>query len=138
VTARDAVVPKTTKATAFVAEKAPVAVAETAAPPVVVAEQPAAPPVEQPVVIKSSEPATVAVDNNNFGTQGIFLLLVGIVGIGILAMMLRAPRELPASIMTPPAETTPPPVEPIRRPSAATPLPQPPTTGKNRASGSHG
>ena len=78
----------------------------------------------------------MAVDNN-FGTRGIFLLLLGIFGIGILALMLRTPRELPPSIMAPP-------VEPIKRPSAvppASPTPQPtptPKTEKNRASGSHG
>lgn len=81
---------------------------------------------------------TVAVTNNNFGTRGIFLLLVGIFGIGILALMLRTPREVPASIMAPP-------VEPIKRPSAVPPPEQPqqtppptPANEKNRAGGSHG
>jgi hypothetical protein len=131
------------KAPVPVAEKPPVVIAEKAATPVVVAEQPSA-PVQQPVQQTSQqasqqpavqpEPAAVAVDNN-FGTRGIFLLLIGIVGIGILAMMLRTPREAPQSLMAPPAETTPPPVEPLKRPTAA---PQPPSNAKNRANGSRG
>jgi hypothetical protein len=96
---------------------------------------PVAPPVitEAPVIVQA--PATVPGPDNNFGSRGILLLVIGLVGIGILAMMLRAPREeQPTSII--PTQTTvpPPPVEPLRRPSAA---PEPPG-GKNRASGSHG
>jgi hypothetical protein len=111
------------------------AVVESA--PVVVAE-PQPQPTPAPVAITRPEPATITVDNS-FGTRGIFLLLIGILGIGVLAMMLRTPSELPASIMTPPADTAapPPPVEPLRRPTAATP-PPPPAAGKNRAGGSHG
>ena len=127
------------KETVAVTEKPTVIVAEKAADPVVVAEKPAIPAnqsVAAPVV--KPEPATAVVDNN-FGTRGIFLLLIGIFGIGILAMMLRTPRELPSSIMTPPAETTPPPVEPLRRPTAAPQQPQqPPSNEKNRANGSRG
>jgi hypothetical protein len=124
------------KAPVAVAEQAPAVVAEKPAAPVVVAETPSA-AVQQPAVVKP-EPATVAVDNN-FGTRGIFLLLIGIVGIGVLAMMLRAPREVPQSLMTPPAETTPPPVEPLKRPSAAPQPPQQPSSNeKNRANGSRG
>ncbi len=127
----DASAPKTSVAAKVVAEPAPVVVAES---------QPQASPVvtPAPAPVTKPEPATIAVDNS-FGTRGIFLLLIGILGIGILAMMLRTPSELPASIMTPPADTAapPPPVEPLRRPTAVTP-PPPPAAGKNRAGGSHG
>jgi hypothetical protein len=145
VTAKKAAVKESAPAPVTAVEKAPVAVteqptvivAEKAADPVVVAEQPATS--ANPAAVKP-EPATVTVTvENNFGTRGIFLLLIGIFGIGILAMMLRTPRELPTSIMTPPAETTPPPVEQLRRPSAAPqPPPQPPSNEKNRANGSRG
>jgi hypothetical protein len=73
----------------------------------------------------------------------VLLLVIGLIGVGLLAMMLRTPREAPPSIMQPPDAGTPPtdkpsgptPVEPLRRPTAA-PEPEPP--GKNRAGGSHG
>lgn len=118
-----------------VAETAP-AVVETPVvetPTVVRAEQTPAPaPVTEPAVAQPIRPA-----DNNFGGRGILLLVIGMIGIGLLAMMLRTPREVqPTSIMPPTDNTvTPPPVEPIRRPSAA---PPPPPPGKNRASGSHG
>ncbi|MFL6246406.1 MAG: hypothetical protein ACJ74H_10310 [Thermoanaerobaculia bacterium] len=109
----------------------------------------AAPPKPAPVQVAARDAATsagedagapktvqaAAVADNNFGTRGIFLLLIGIFGSGILALMLRTPRELPASIMEPQ-----PPVESIKRPSAVA-QPQPPpaqATEKNRASGSRG
>jgi hypothetical protein len=121
----DAGAPKTSVAAKVVVETAPVV-------------QPAPVVAPAPAPLTKPEPATIAVDNS-FGTRGIFLLLIGILGIGILAMMLRTPSELPASIMTPPADTPapPPPVEPLRRPTAVTP-PPPPAAGKNRAGGSHG
>ena len=68
----------------------------------------------------------------NVGSRGILLLVIGLIGIGILAMMLRAPRELPASILTPPDK-----VEPLRKPTAAPPA-QPQQSEKNRANGSRG
>jgi hypothetical protein len=87
---------------------------------------------------EASVPVTVEapVVDNHFGSRGIFLLLIGILGIGVLAMMMRAPREALPSLLAPPAA---PPVEPIRRPSAVLPTTPPPApTEKNRASGSHG
>ncbi len=146
------------EAPVVVAEKSPVVVAEK--PPAVIAEKPPVavetpiaetPATEAPVVVRAEPQTSDAPNpvpqpiaaNNDFGSRGIFLLLIGILGIGILAMMLRAPRELPPSIMTPqapPSIVAPPgdkasaPVEPIRRPSAA----PPPPSGKNRAGGSHG
>lgn len=125
--------------TPVVSEKAP-AVADpstvTAEAPTVVRAEPAA--VDTPV----PAPRPIAVDSN-FGGRGILLLVIGLIGVGLLAMMLRTPREVPTSIMQPP-NTVPPtgdkpsgptPVEPLRRPSAA---PEPPPPGKNRAGGSHG
>ncbi len=132
------------------AAKAPVAT-ETAA-----TTTPTATTAAEPPVVVRAEPlatdTTVATDtaipvpqptasDNTFGGRGVLLLVIGLIGVGLLAMMLRTPREAPASIMEPPS--TPPgdkpsgptPVEPIRRPSAA---PEPPPPGKNRAGGSHG
>ena len=122
------------------AEKAPVATdsATTAAePPVVVRAEPAT--VEPTTAEPVPAPQPVAADGN-FGGRGVLLLVIGLIGVGLLAMMLRAPREAPPSIMQPPPPTGdkptgPTPVEPIRRPSAA---PEPPPPGKNRAGGSHG
>ena len=112
-------------------ETAPAPVAATPAP---VETQAAAPQTE------TQAPQPIAVENNPFGSRGILLLVIGLVGIGLLAMMLRTPREVqPTSILTPENHVTPPPVEPIRRPSAATPGPpaQQQAPEKNRASGSH-
>ncbi|MDP9192936.1 MAG: hypothetical protein M3P06_14640 [Acidobacteriota bacterium] len=131
-----------------VAEKAPVVVDQ--AP--VVAEPTTS--VEPPVVVRAEEPPAAVdtavtapqpiVADNNFGARGLLLLVIGLLGAGLLAMLLRAPREAPPSIMHPPNVVPPPtgdnpsgptPVEPLRRPSAA---PEPPPPGKNRAGGSHG
>jgi hypothetical protein len=122
-----------------VAEKTPVAsdtATTTAEAPVVVRAEPAATDTSVPA------PQPIATDSN-FGGRGILLLVIGLIGVGLLAMMLRAPREVPSSIMQPPDAVPPPgdkptgptPVEPLRRPQAA---PEPPPPGKNRAGGSHG
>lgn len=104
--------------------KKPRAVAEERA--VVVEEKPRVavspiakePPITQPIIV-----------NDGFGRRGFLLLFVGILGVGVLAVMLRAPRALPPSISSVDRASG-----PIRRPSAA----PPPPSGKNRASGSHG
>jgi hypothetical protein len=96
------------------------------AAPVVVAEA--------PVVVRAQPEPVAAPAPDNVGSRGVLLLVIGLFGIGILAMMLRAPRELPPSIMAPPDK-----VEPLRRPTPAptqTGPPQSETT--NRATGSHG
>jgi hypothetical protein len=145
VAAHNAVTPK---APAVVAENPAVNPAVSngpiVAPTVTVTNAPAVAPANAPADTPGTVPP-IAVDRN-VGGRGIVLLIIGIVGIGLLAMMLRTPRELPPSIMTPdapPAAVPPPaadqssaPVEPLRRPSAA-PQPQAPS-GKNRANGSRG
>jgi hypothetical protein len=120
-------------------EKTPVVVE----PSTTSAEAPTVVRAEPPAVDTAATPQPIAVDNK-FGGRGILLLVIGMIGVGLLAMMLRAPREVPTSIMQPPPNAVPPPtgdkpsgptpVEPLRRPSAA---PEPPSE-KNRASGSHG
>lgn len=140
--------PVVAEKTPVVADPAPVVAEETAPvatdtaatvaePPVVVRAEPAT--VEPTAVEPVPAPQPIAVDSN-FGGRGVLLLVIGLIGVGLLAMMLRAPREVPPSIMQPPPSTDdkptgPTPVEPIRRPSAA---PDTPPPGKNRAGGSHG
>ena len=116
--------------------------------PVVVRPEPVTTPsvADAPPV---TPPQPIAADDNRFGGRGILLLVIGLVGVGLLAMMLRAPREVPTSIMPTPSNgpggdkgpgekaSGPVPVEPLRRPSAAPPPPPPPPE-KNRAGGSHG
>jgi hypothetical protein len=65
---------------------------------------------------------------NVFASRGILLLVMGLVGIGLLAVMLRTPRESQSMSIMPPAppEKPPAPVEPLRRPDAP------------RKTGSHG
>ncbi|HEV7767256.1 MAG TPA: hypothetical protein VGQ76_19800 [Thermoanaerobaculia bacterium] len=117
-----------------VAETAPAVETPAVETPTVVRAEPtpAPAPVAEPAVAQPIRPV-----DNNFGSRGILLLVIGLIGIGLLAMMLRTPREVQPTSIMPPADNTvtPPPVEPIRRPSAA---PPPPPPGKNRASGSHG
>jgi hypothetical protein len=130
--------------TPVVAEKAPVEKTPVVVEPSTTsAEAPTVVRAEPPAVDTAAAPQPIAVDNK-FGGRGILLLVIGMIGVGLLAMMLRAPREVPTSIMQPPPNAVPPPtgdkpsgptpVEPLRRPSAA---PEPPSE-KNRASGSHG
>ena len=113
------------------------------APPVIVAEQPAPAPVQVPVpapviaeakpIVQAPVPApapapakpvpTVA-DESSFTGRGILLLIIGLIGVGVLTVMMRAPKEEDA----PPQEAAN--VEPIRMPQAKTDAP--------RATGSHG
>jgi hypothetical protein len=147
VTRRRSVAPAPKKAAVRPAEtpqvtvKAPVEPAVVASPvaPAVVETTPVPTPavaqttpvVEAAPVVQMPAPAAA----NDFGSRGILLLVIGLVGIGILAMMLRAPREeQAASIMPPQTTVPPPPVEPFRGQSASSQ----PRSGKNRASGSHG
>jgi len=149
-------------APARVAPKAPVVaeiapapvVAEAVAAPAVVPEiasQTAAPVVEdvpepvvaaQPVAAPPSVIATVpqpaAAADASPTSRGILLIVIGLLGIGLLAVMFRAPKEtLPAPVAKQPvANVDDKPVasvEPLKRPEG----PQR-ASGKNRASGSRG
>jgi hypothetical protein len=70
-------------------------------------------------------------------SRGILLLVMGLVGIGLLAVMMRTPREAqPMSIIQPPAPEKPAaPVEPLRRPTPAPPA-APAATDQTRKTGS--
>lgn len=144
------------------AAPAPAEVVETPAPapaparqpapePAVVAEvQPQAAPVPQPVVQSvptavlqpaaplAAPPAAVppAPADSILATRGLLLLIIGLIGIGVLAVMLRTPGETPqVTILKPDAPEKPvapaAPVEPLRRPAA-------PAAEEPRATGSHG
>lgn len=126
----------------------PVRVIEKTAPPVVapepivVAETPAAAPapaVAEPVVIAAKEtapaPAPVPVAAtvpNKTASRGILLMIIGLIGVGLLALILRTPREEPLTILhhppvNPPVNN----VEPLRKPQAT-------AADEPRATGSHG
>ena len=99
------------------------------------AEPAVAAPVAAPAAAAAVTPAVPA--QNSPASRGLLLIVVGIMGAGLLAVMLRTPREtLPTVIVTQAApeekqEQKPAaPVEPIRRPEAA--------REANRASGSRG
>jgi hypothetical protein len=54
-------------------------------------------------------------------TRGILLVIVGLIGIGLLAVILRTPREEPMTIIKPdPVANN---IEPMRKPQAAPPPP---------------
>lgn len=89
--------------------------------PVVIAAEPApAPVVKQPVATPAPGPAPVQAPAN----RGILLVIIGLIGIGLLAVILRTPKEEPLVIK-------PNNVEPIRK------APAPAQPGE-RATGSHG
>ena len=79
---------------------------------------------ENPAVVPASPVETTApiARQNVFRSRGILLLVMGLVGIGLLAVMLRTPREsTPMSIMPPAAPPEKPvvPVEPLHRSDSA-------------------
>ena len=127
---------------------APVVVPEVAAAPVVAEVAPVVEDVPQPAVPAQQVPARTAVVETvpqpaaaaeGSGTsRGILLIVIGLLGIGLLAVMFRAPKEnAPAPIFQQPVpkvdEKPVAPVEPLKRPEG----PQR-ASGKNRASGSRG
>lgn len=142
-----------------VAKVAPAPAAPTAVPaPVVVPEVPAAPvvadaapfveEVPQPVVAAEPVPARTTVGETvpqpaaadaSPTSRGLLLIVIGLLGIGLLAVMFRAPKETPIikqPVVKPEAradEKPVAPVEPLKRPEG----PQR-ASGKNRASGSRG
>jgi len=97
--------------------------------PVPVAATPAPAPVFKDVA-QEAKP-----EESGAASRGLLLLVIGIIGIGLLAVMLRTPRESgPVSILTPQQPEKPAPVEPLRK------APVEPQEGekKTRATGSHG
>ncbi|MEA2463946.1 MAG: hypothetical protein QOJ98_1693 [Acidobacteriota bacterium] len=127
---------------------APVVVAEVAAAPVVAEAAPVIEDVPQPVVpaqpvaartgiVETVQQPAAAADASP-ASRGILLIVIGLVGIGLLAVMFRAPKEtLPAPVVRQPVarvdEKPVAQVEPLKRPEG----PQR-ASGKNRASGSRG
>ncbi|HVG25720.1 MAG TPA: hypothetical protein VND45_16305 [Thermoanaerobaculia bacterium] len=67
--------------------------------PVVVAAKPVAPPQAKPVAPPPIVAASVVADvpKPDLAARGILLILIGLVGVGFLAMLLRAPKEPPPS-----------------------------------------
>ncbi|HEX7829976.1 MAG TPA: hypothetical protein VF787_09975, partial [Thermoanaerobaculia bacterium] len=152
---RRATTPVVAKSTPVVAKPAPVVAqpAPVVAQPVPAPVQATTPAPVQPVVVTPDGgedaagtagegagapqvPATTpAVENQRTPNSGILLLVIGLIGVGLLAVILRTPREAtPTSIIQP--QAAPPvepevkaPVEPIRRPG---------DSPKPRATGSHG
>jgi hypothetical protein len=121
------------------AAPAPVVVPETAAPVVEDVPQPvvAAQPVPAQTAVVETVPQPAAADTSPT-SRGLLLIVIGLLGIGLLAVMFRAPREsLPAPAAQQPVarvdDKPVAPVEPLKRPEG----PQR-ASGKNRASGSHG
>ncbi|HYK01172.1 MAG TPA: hypothetical protein VE974_05405 [Thermoanaerobaculia bacterium] len=127
---------------------APVVVPEVAATPVVAEAAPVVEDVPQPIVAAPPAPAQpalvetvpqpAAAADTSPTSRGLLLIVIGLLGIGLLAVMFRAPKETPVSILNQPApksavkadEKPVAPVEPLRRPEG----PQR-ATGKNRANG---
>jgi hypothetical protein len=127
---------------------APVVVPEVAAPVVadaapVVEDVPQAVVSPQPVPARTSVvetvPQPVAAAEGSGTSRGILLIVIGLFGIGLLAVMFRAPKEnMPAPVVRQPAakiddEKPVATVEPLKRPEG----PQR-ASGKNRVNGSRG
>jgi hypothetical protein len=91
------------------------------------AEQVATAQPAEPPRVTTAAPADTAAPQAQpaRNSRGLFLLVMGLIGVGLLALMMRTPRESqPMTIITP-AEPEKPaaPVEPLRRPNAAAPGP---------------
>jgi hypothetical protein len=120
----DATSPKPLFAKPAVAGPAPV---QIAAAPAVVPEPASAPaqqPAEQtPVLASMISPApripVVKPATEGAIGRGVLLLLIGIVGLGVLAAILRAPKEEPLTIMPAAGENAADNVEPIRKAESA-------------------
>ena len=97
----------------------PAAEPETSSRKLPAAEAAAAPQVPAPVAI----PAPT--NPNPTATRGILLMIIGLIGVGLLALVLRTPREEPMTVMQHPVNN----VEPLRK----APAPKPPD--EPRASG---
>lgn len=120
---------------------APPVVAETPAVVATTPAQPAAvPPVTAPApaeTIPAPAPAPAAQTETGFATRGILLLVLGIIGIGLLALMLRASDDKPVSVAGSAKPVTP--FDPAKRPAPGPQaVPEPPKGEKNRATGSRG
>jgi hypothetical protein len=110
--------------------------------PPVVADTPSqaapVPAVSQPPVVEAvPAPAPVVERESGFATRGILLLVLGVIGIGLLAVMLRASEKKPAGVITGKPVT---PFEAVKKPAAPGPQAVPPASKdeKNRATGSRG
>jgi hypothetical protein len=123
-------------------ETAPVTTPADTAPvsaPLVAQAQPqaAAAEVAAPPVVKPITPP-----QDNLGNRGILLLVIGLIGIGLLAVMLRTPKESQPQTIIKPAEPAPAQTaaaaEPLRRPTPAPKPVEPAASDSNRATGSHG
>lgn len=114
---------------------------EAYTPPVAVAAQPVQQPVQQSVPQPLPQPTqqlqqppatqqpTQQPTTQPTSGRGILLLIIGLIGIGLLAVILRTPREVPIQIVQTPQQP-PANVEPLRKTS--TPAPPP---GDHRAAG---
>jgi hypothetical protein len=140
-----ATAPAPTKVATPAVETPAPAPAQAAAPPApapVVAEPPVVVKVEEPAPAPTPAPApaqTAVPETSGLRSRGLLLLVIGLIGIGLLALILRTPKEaVPTTILASNAagaNKPPAPVEPIRR----TPAPDSPKGAeKPRATGSHG
>jgi hypothetical protein len=119
---------------------------EPAAPTPVVAD-PVADPVQITATPETAQPVTTtpqpaaAPKNVRTPNSGILLLVIGLIGVGLLALILRTPREVqPTSILQPPAAPPATPTE-VKPAASVEPLRRPASKGdpeKPRATGSHG
>jgi hypothetical protein len=103
--------PTTTAAPApapVVPANVPAVAPQQAAPQQAAQQQPAQQPVQQP-----------AATTEDFSSRGILLLVIGLIGVGLLAVILRTPKEIPATILPAPVDAAkgdkPATVEPFRK-----------------------
>jgi hypothetical protein len=120
------------------AQAKPEPVAVSVAPPVVITPEsvqqqpapapvtvPAPAPAEQVAQLPATQPAQPAQPTRPLAGRGILLVIVGLIGIGLLAVILRTPREeQPVRIIKPepPVASN---VEPLRKPPATPATPPP-------------
>ena len=108
------------------------------APPPVVASVPAPVAANIPAPVPAQQQPAATED---FSSRGILLLVIGLIGVGLLAVILRTPREMPATILPASVDAAkgdkPAPVEPFRK-TPTQDSPKSEEAQKPRATGSRG
>ena len=109
----DPIVPRPQRRAASQAAPAPASVPAPTSEPVVAAVEPV--PAPAPVIVAQAEPvappAVIPAPQPARSSRGILLIFAGLVGVGLLALILRTPGEKPPVTIIPRADN----VEPLRK-----------------------
>lgn len=126
---KPAVVPVAVAVTEPVAVPEPVAIAPAPAPVAAAVAEPVVIAAKDTAPAPAAAPAPAPIANPNpTASRGILLMIIGLIGVGLLALILRTPREEPMTVIHQPPVNN---VEPLRKPQTT-------VADDSRATGSHG